>query len=151
MRRKGLLDSWNVFVEVGANAVEEVLEAVERRIETAAMPGSEVSVNGDAITVTIRNLPDYQQVVRLRPYGAHLQCEHETLLAPRLLKRCLSGLLSGEGLHWSRIKRPDQERELRAATTVIRHALAESCKELVARRAGMVARRRDLDEVLESW
>jgi hypothetical protein len=149
---QGLVDSWTIFVEDAADSLEELLDDVERRIEAAALPDAGVSLSGDSLTLTVQRLPDYRHVIRLRAFGAHLQCEHETWVVPGFFKRCLSRLLFSDGLHWSRVRRLDQEHELRAMTTVVRHALAESCKDLVARLAGAgAARRLDLDEVLESW
>jgi len=152
-----------MLIEGAADHYDEVLEAIDARLESADVEGTlrntRQVVHGawhapaeSWLVVEHRLLRDIRHYVRCRPFGAHLEVVHITAIEPAWWKRmAASALHRGAWWSWSVPTHGQAEEYLRSWLAVVSQAVTGATKHLARRLArGRVLGER-VEDVLAWW
>jgi hypothetical protein len=146
LRHERIVAKRALLVEGGAEHCDELLEAIEARLESAELRESRCSVRGVTVdrawclaaepwlVVEHRRLADIRHYVRCRPFGAHLEVVHVTAIEPAWWKSGAAYLLNG-GAWWSWSLAKGDDAELGSWLAVVAQAITAATKHLAQRLA----------------
>lgn len=150
LRKDHIVATRSLVVEGGAEHGDELLEAIQARLERAELQETRWAVRDRAIgsgwfapgepwlVIEHRRIRDIRHYVRCRPVGVHLEVLHLTAIEPPLWKCAAAVVLKG-GAWWS-WSIPDgtsAEADLRSWLTVVSHVVHEDATHSALRKCGL--------------
>ncbi len=150
IRTADILDRWSLLVEDGAEQAEELLDAIEGRLERAGLEVRGGWARQDIalgswlrparrpfLVVQPAHFGDVRVYISARAYGAHAELLRLVAVEPAWVKRQLARLLpGGQWWAWSLPHSVAGEEELRSWLTVVHEAVNQTGKDLARRLGG---------------